>query len=110
MLKVLDISKKKSIKSLEMILKKRKSSQNNNKFKIKRILDYVRKNGDNALIKYEKKFSKIKINSKKIKFSKTEINNISKKIDKKLKKSIDLAYGRIKKFHSKQKFSSFRYS
>ena len=51
MLKVLDISKKKSIKSLEMILKKRKSSQNNNKFKIKRILDYVRKNGDNALIK-----------------------------------------------------------
>ena len=108
MLKVLDISKKKSIKSLEMILKKRKSSQNNNKFKIKRILDYVRKNGDNALIKYEKKFSKIKINSKRIKFSKTEINNISKKIDKKLKKSIDLAYERIKKFHSKQKFSSFK--
>ena len=108
MLKVLDISKKKSIKSLEMILKKRKSSQNNNKFKIKRILDYVRKKGDNALIKYEKKFSKIKINSKKIKFSKKEIKNISKKIDKKLKKSIDLAYERIKKFHSKQKFSSFK--
>ena len=108
MLKVLDISKKKSIKSLEMILKKRKSSQNNNKFKIKRILDYVRKKGDNALIKYEKKFSKIKINSKKIKFSKKKINNISKKIDKKLKKSIDLAYERIKKFHSKQKFSSFK--
>ena len=108
MLKVLDISKKKSIKSLEMILKKRKSSQNNNKFKIKKILDYVRKNGDNALIKYEKKFSKIKINSKKIRFSKTEINNISKKIDKKLKRSIDLAYERIKKFHSKQKFSSFK--
>ncbi len=31
-----------------------------------------------------------------------------KKIDKRLKSSIDLAYNRIKKFHLKQKFSSFK--
>ena len=34
---------------------------------------------------------------------------LSKKIDKKLKKAIDLAYTRIKKFHAKQKFSSFKF-
>ena len=34
---------------------------------------------------------------------------ISKKIDKNLKNSIDIAFKRIKQFHSKQKFSSFKY-
>ncbi len=32
-----------------------------------------------------------------------------KVVDKQLKKSIDIAFVRIKKFHSKQKFSSFKY-
>ena len=57
----------------------------------------------------KKKFSKIKTKSKKISFSKKEINKISQKTDKKIKKAIDLAYNRIKKFHLKQKISSFRF-
>ena len=57
----------------------------------------------------KKKFSRIKNNSKKIKFSNKEISKISKKIDKKLKNSIDVAFKRIKKFHSKQRYSSFKY-
>ena len=56
-----------------------------------------------------KKFSQLKNNSKKIKFSNKEIKKISKKIDKKLKNSIDVAFKRIKKFHSKQRYSSFKY-
>ena len=51
----------------------------------------------------------MKSNTKKIKFSKNEINEISRKIDKELKRSIDIAFIRIKKFHTKQKFSSFKY-
>ena len=47
--------------------------------------------------------------SKKIKFSKQEIDDIAKKVDKKLKKSIDIAFKRIKLFHSKQKFTSYKY-
>ena len=70
----------------------------------------VKKYGDNALIKYEKKFSKVKTSSKKIKFTNNEVNKISKKIDNNLKKSIDIAFTRIKYFHSKQKFSSFKFS
>ena len=57
----------------------------------------------------KKKFSKIKLNVRNIKFTKKEINIISKKIDKKLKRSIDVAYNRIKKFHSKQKLNTFKY-
>ena len=57
----------------------------------------------------KKNFQKLKTNTKKIIFSKDEINQISKKVDKKLKKSIDIAYKRIKLFHSKQKSSYFKY-
>ena len=47
--------------------------------------------------------------SNKLMFSKKEINRISRKINLKTKKSIDLAYSRIKKFHSKQKYTSFTF-
>ena len=57
----------------------------------------------------KKNFQKIKTNSNKIIFSNKEINKISKKTDLKIKKSIDLAFNRIKKFHSKQKFLSFTF-
>ena len=38
-----------------------------------------------------------------------ELIRISKSVDRELKKSIDLAYKRIKIFHSKQKFVSYKY-
>ena len=65
--------------------------------------------GDKALIGYEKKYSKIKSKTKKIKFSSVEINRISKNLDKKLKEAIDISFTRIKQFHLKQKFKSFKY-
>ena len=107
MLKFLNYNKKNSLNNLEIILNKRKSTQKNKALVVKKIISNVRKNGDKAIIKYEKKFSKVKISSNKIIFTKTEINKIANKTDKKIKRSIDLAYNRIKKFHSKQKFSSF---
>jgi len=107
MLKFLNYSKKNSFNNLEIILKKRKITQKNKTSIVKKIISNVKKNGDKAVIKYEKKFSKIKIKSNKIIFSKIEINKIANKTDKKIKQSIDLAYYRIKKFHSKQKFPSF---
>jgi len=107
MLKFLNYNKKNSLNNLEIILKKRKITQKNKTSFVKKIISNVKKNGDKAVIKYEKKFSKIKIKSNKIIFSKKEINKIANKTDKKIKQSIDLAYYRIKKFHSKQKFPSF---
>ncbi len=109
MLKFFNADKKNSFKKLEEILNSRKIKQKTQTSKVKEIIISVKKNGDKALINYEKKFSNIKINTKKIKFTKNEINKISKKIDKKLKKSIDIAFSRIKLFHSKQKFIQFKF-
>ena len=55
---------------LEKVLEKRKIKQRNQSDVVKKILASVKRNGDKAVIKYEKKFSKIKSNSTKIKFSK----------------------------------------
>ena len=105
MLKILNFNKLHSTKKLETILSLRKVKQKTESKQVKKILLNVKKHGDKAVINYEKKFSNFKIKSKIIKFSNEEINKISKGIDKKLKKSIDLAYRRIKQFHSKQKFT-----
>ena len=109
MLKFINYNKKNSLNNLEIILNKRKFSQKNKTSVVKKIILDVIKNGDSAVLKYEKKFSKINTKSKKIVFSKKEINEISKKTDKKIRKSIDIAFERIKNFHSKQKILSFKY-
>ena len=109
MLKFFDTNKKGSFKKLELILNSRKLNQQNKSGFVKKIISTVKRQGDKAVIRYEKKFSKIKFNNSKIIFSKKEINQISKKVDRTLKKSIDTAFIRIKKFHAKQKFSAFSF-
>ena len=110
MLKILKYNKKNSTNVLEIFLNKRKSLQRSQTSAVNKIIQNVKKKGDKAVLNYEKKFSKIKFNSSRVYFSKKEISDISKKTDKKIKKAIDLAYNRIKRFHSKQKFSSFKFS
>ena len=107
MLKLINYNKKSSLKNLENILNKRKLTQKSQSSIVSNIILDVKKNGDKAVLKYEKKFSKIKTDKSKIIFSKKEISQISKKADTKIKKAIDLAFNRIKKFHNKQKFLSF---
>ena len=109
MLNFFNANNKNSIKKLELILNLRKMNQKNQNKKVNNILANVKKYGDNSVIKYEKKFSKIKTKSNKVFFTKKQINQISKKTDKKIKEAIDLAYSRIKKFHLKQKVSNFKF-
>ena len=59
-----------SLKSLEVILNKRKSIQKNQTSIVSKIIQNVKKKGDIAVLNYEKKFSRIKTNSPKILFSK----------------------------------------
>ena len=65
----------------------------------------IRKNGKKALLKYEKKFSK----NTEIVPSKDKVNKAIRALDPKIKKSIDLAYNRIFKFHSLQKPKDIKY-
>ena len=109
MLKLLKFENKNSSKRLKIFLDKRKLIQKNQISIVSKIIQNVKKNGDKAVINYEKKFSKIKPNSNNIVFTKKEINKISKKTNLNIRRSIDLAFNRIKKFHSKQKFSPFTF-
>ena len=109
MLKILKYNKKNSLRDLEKFLNKRKITQKNKTMSVKKIIQNVKKNGVKAVLNYEKKFSKKKIKTNKVFFSNKELNKISKKTDKKIKQAIDLAYNRIKRFHSKQKILSFKF-
>jgi len=108
-LKTLKLNNKNSLKNLKSFLEKRKYIQKNQTIIVSKIIKNVKKNGDKAVINYEKKFSNIKTKSTKLLFSEKEINKILKNTDTRIKKSIDLAFKRIKKFHSKQKFTSFTF-
>ena len=109
MLRFFNANKKNSIHQLNLILSSRKLKQKTQSALVKNILFNVKKNGDRAVFNYEKKFSNVKISSKKIQFSQKEINKIIKNLNKEIKKAIDLAFNRIKKFHLKQKFLSFKF-
>jgi len=110
MLKLIKSNQKNFLTKLELILDKRKLKDPNLDSKIKLIIQDVKKNKDLAIIKYEKKYSTFNsISLSNIKFTKQEKNKLIKKLDKKIKAAIDLAYNRILKFHKKQKLSSFSY-
>ena len=105
MIKILDSKKNNFSSSLDNLLLKRK---NKIKFKSNIVINIIRdikKNGDKALLKYEKKFGKNSI----IFLKHKEIQKQIKNLDEKVKKSIDLAYSRIFKFHSKQKVKNIFY-
>jgi histidinol dehydrogenase len=107
MIKILKLNNKNSLKLLKIFLDKRKSIPKNQTSIVSKIIQNVKKNGDKAVLNYEKKFSQIKTKSNKILFSNKEINKISKRVDLKIKKSIDLAYNRIKKISFKTKIFIF---
>ena len=109
MLKTFNYNKNGALEALEVFLNRRKTTQKNIASSVYKIIKDVKRNGDKAVLKYEKKYSKIKTKSIKIFFSNKEINQIAKKTDIKIKKAIDLAFTRIKKFHLNQKVSNFKF-
>ena len=68
--------------------------------KVKAILEDVKKNGDKALIKYNKEFDNA--DTKTLEVSKKEIDSAYNRIDNKFKKTLNLAYKNIEKFHRMQ--------
>ena len=80
MLRFFNANQKNYSRKLDSILASRKNKQKSQSIIVKKILAGVKKNGDKAVINYERKFSKIKTNIKKIKFSDTEIKKYRKKL------------------------------
>ncbi len=104
-MKFLYYNSKKFDYNLTKLLNLRKNKISNNSLSVSYIIKDVRKNGDKALKKYEKRFNKNSI----IVPSKKQIYKSILSLDKKVKKAIDLAYDRIFKFHSLQKFRNISF-
>jgi histidinol dehydrogenase len=102
-MKILNSNSKNFNKNLDSLLLQRKKKVQSNSVSVSSIIKDVRKNGDKALVKYEKRFNKNTI----IVPSQKQITNSIKSLDKKVKQAIDIAYNRIYKFHSLQKFKTF---
>ena len=105
-MKILNSTNKNFNNDLESLLSLRKNKINSNSTSITNIIRDVKKNGDKALLKYEKKFNQNRIIVPTLK----QISKSIKSLDKKVKKAIDLAYDRIHKFHSLQKFKNISYT
>ena len=105
-MKTLNNNSKNFDKDVENLLQKRVKKIESNSVSVTKIIKDVRKNGDRALLKYEKRFNK---NNTIVPTNKKIFKSISS-LDKKVKKAIDLAYSRIYKFHSLQKFKNISYT
>ena len=105
-MKILFSKNKNFDKNLKNLILSRKNKVQFSSVSVTNIIKDVKKNGDKALIKYEKKFNK---NNKIVQTNKY-ISNSIRSLDKKVKKAIDLAYDRIYRFHSLQKFKDISYT
>ena len=105
-MKTLNSKSKNFDKLLENLLLQRKKKIESNSVSVTNIIKDVKKNGDKALLKYEKRFNQNNIIIPSSKQIKKSINSL----DKKVKKAIDTAYNRIYKFHSLQKFKNITYT
>ena len=105
-MKILNSNSKNFDKLLENLLLQRKKKIQSDSVSVTNIIKDVKKNGDKALLKYEKRFNQNNIIIPSSKQIKKSINSL----DKKVKKAIDTAYNRIYKFHSLQKFKNISYT
>ncbi len=105
-MKVLNSKSKNFDKLLDNLLLQRKKKIQSDSISVTNIINDVKKNRDKALLKYEKRFNQNNIIFPSSKQIKKSINSL----DKKVKKAIDIAYNRIYKFHSLQKFKNISYT
>ena len=105
-MKILNSTNKNFNNSLNKLLLQRKKKVQSSSISVTSIIRDVKKKGDKALLKYEKKFNKNNV----IVPTTKQINKSIKSLDKKVKQSIDDAYNRIYKFHSLQKFQNISYT
>ena len=101
----LNIKQRNFDKLLNNFLSKRRKKLKSSSVSVSRIVNDVKKNGDKAVLKYERKFNKNNIIAPSVK----KITNSIRSLDRKVKKAIDDAYNRIYKFHSLQKFKNISY-
>ena len=86
-MKILKGNSKNFDRALDHLLLKRKNKIKTNSVSVLKIIKDVKKNGDKALVKYEKRFNKNSI----LVPSQKKISKLIASLDKKVKRAIDIA-------------------
>ena len=105
-MKILNSSNKTFNRNLDQILLKRKNKVQSSSASVTKVIQDVKKNGDKAVLRYEKKYNKNIV----ITPTSKQISKLITGLDTKVKRAIDTAYNRIYKFHSLQKFKNISYT
>ena len=79
------------------LMKKRRVEE-----KVRKIIDDVRLNGDEAVIKYTKKFDKVKLSAKQLRISEAEISGAYQNIATDFASTLKIVIENITKFYKKQ--------
>ena len=102
-MKLLEFNKKDSFSELKNYLSKRNENSNEKVDEsVKKILDEVKKQGDQALIKYTKEFDKIDLKIEELFLSKEIILSYKNKITQDVLSSFKKAIKTVKQFHELQ--------
>jgi len=91
-----------SSKELDKIYKRGLIRKRRVEDKVKKIIDDVRFNGDEAVIKYTKKFDKVKLSAKQLRISEAEISGAYQDITPDFASTLKLIIENITKFYKKQ--------
>jgi len=108
-MKVLKSGTQEVKRKIERILNRQALLENKKlEMKVKVIIEDVRKKGNQALLKYTKKFDGVSLSSKRLRVSRREIEKAKRSVDKDFIKALKKAYQNIKKYHEKQLPKSFK--
>jgi len=102
-LNIIKYNEKKNSEIIEKILSRSKFEYGDALERVEKIVNDIKKEGDNALFKYTKDFDGVELNKDTIRVTKEEIDEAYNNVDKELIRVIQRSAERIRKFHEKQK-------
>lgn len=76
--------------------------------KVSRIIDDIKREGDNALIRYTRKFDKVKLKPKQLKVSGSEVNGAYQDVDPAFVNNLKVVIENVTKFYKRQLKKSWR--
>jgi len=97
-----------NLDSLEKILCKKRVCKNRIYDKVSKILSGVREGADSALIEYSRKFDKVKLSSRELKISESEISAAFNELDSGLMANFKTAIDNVSRFYKRQILKNMR--
>jgi histidinol dehydrogenase len=97
-MKIIKFSKKK----LDKIYSRYHTNHNLIEKRVRKIIEDVKKNGDEAVIKYTEKFDNVKLTPRQLKVSESEVNGAYQNIDPQFIQCLKVAIENVNRFYKKQ--------